>query len=82
MEFCEKCTDYGDAPAILATGVCRIFFISRHIVRVTLMRNDVDDNGVKVQRVSGHVDWDISDLRDTHAMVDRALAEILSNAAV
>jgi hypothetical protein len=75
----EKCVDYGDAPTFLATGICRIFFISRHIVRVTCVRTDIDENGTEHQRVSGHVDWDLSDLQAAHALIHEALAQILSS---
>ena len=78
MDLIEKCVDYGDAPTFLATGICRIFFISRHIVRITCVRSDMRSDGTEEERVSGHVDWDISDLQAAHALMHKALAALLS----
>ena len=76
VELTDKCVDYGEAPSFLATGICRIFFISRHIVRVTLVRNDVDDNGAGQQRVSGHVDCDIAQVDAILDLIHRGLGDL------
>jgi hypothetical protein len=73
VEFVKDANDWGDGPAILATGIRRMYFISPHIVRVTFVRADVDDNGVEEQRVSGHIDCDIDQLDAILALIHRGL---------
>ena len=82
MELMEKCVDYGDEPTFLATGICRIFYISRHIVRITCVRSDVRSDGTEEERVCGHVDWDITDLRAAHELIHKAMATLSSEQPV
>lgn len=66
--------DYGDAPSFIATGVRRVFLISPHIVRITFVRADMRDDGSEEHLVSGHIDWDISQLRTANAIIREAIA--------
>lgn len=81
MEILCDAVDYGDAPSFVATGVCRVFFLSRNIVRVTFCRRNLRDDGEVELRVCGHVDWDVEELRAAHAAFNENMAEILAEAS-
>ena len=82
MEILSDAVDYGDAPSFLATGIRRIFLVSPHIVRITFVRIDRSYEGEEVRRVSGHVDWDINQLRAANALIHEALMELAAQAPV
>lgn len=69
--------DYGDAPTFIATGVCRLFLMSPHIIRVTFVRTDRRYDGIEEQRVSGHIDMDITQIVIMNSTILEALAKLL-----
>ena len=76
VEFVKDANDWGDGPAILATGIRRMYFISTQIIRVTFVRAGVDDNGVEEQRVSGHIDCDIAQVDAILDLIHRGLGDL------
>jgi hypothetical protein len=77
VEFLTDAADYGDAPSFIATGIRRVSLISPNIVRVTFARADSRHDGVEEQRVSGHVDFDVSQLDAILALIRDGLTALV-----
>jgi len=75
VEF-MKATDWGTGPEFIATGLQRMFMLSPSIVRITFVRNDLDDNGEQMQRVSGHIDMDIAQVDEILALMRDGVADL------
>jgi hypothetical protein len=77
IEFTKQPADCGDAPDFIATGVGPMFMVSPSIMRITFVRSDTRHDGVEEQRVSGHMDCDISQVPAINALIRRGLAALL-----
>jgi len=80
VEFLKEAADYGNDYEFLATGVRRMFMVSPSIVRITFVRTDIrhcHDDSVEEQRVSGHIDMDISQVDAILALIREGLAGLL-----
>jgi hypothetical protein len=75
VEF-MKAIDYGGAAEFLATGVQPMHMLSPSIVRISFVRNDLDDNGEQMQRVSGHIDCDIAQVDAILALIRQGVADL------
>jgi hypothetical protein len=75
VEF-MKAIDYGGAPDFLAIGVQRMHMLSPSIVRISFVRNDLDDNSEQLQRVSGHIDMDIAQVDEILALIRDGVADL------
>jgi hypothetical protein len=78
MEILPDAVDYGDAPSFIATDICRMFFVSPNIVRITFVRTDVRHDGTEERRVSGHVDCDIAQMIHMNATIRDALPRLMA----
>ena len=74
MELLPDAIDYGDAPSFVASKVCRMFFVTRHILRITFARKDIGPDGRERYLVTGHVDYDIDDIPSMRAQISEGLA--------
>ena len=80
VEFMKEAADYGDAYEFIATGVRRMFMVSPSIVRITFTCTDIRhgrDDSVEEQRVSGHIDMDISQVDAIIALIREGLAALV-----
>lgn len=78
MDVMCNCADYGDAPSFVATGICRMFFVSPNIIRITFVRTDRRHDGVEEHRVSGHIDCDVTQLDAINTLIHECTAKLLA----
>jgi len=76
VEFQKEAKDWGDAPSFVATNVRRMFLVAPSLVRITLTRIYLGDNGLEQQRVSGHIDIDISEVGAIVGLIREGLAAL------
>jgi hypothetical protein len=60
-----------------ATGIRRMFMISPHILRISFVQLDMRHDGREEQRVSGHMDCDISQAPAIIALMRQGLADLV-----
>ena len=82
MELIQNVADYGDARSFIATGICRLFFISPNMVRVTFVRADMRADAIIENRISGHIDWDINQLQALPRLLADAIAKMVAQGPV
>lgn len=76
MRLIAEAVDYGDAPRIAATGICRVYFLSRNVIRIVWACRSMRDDGVMEHRVTAHLDCDKSELPSIIALLGEGFATL------